>query len=455
NKLINYNEEYFSSTEITDANIDYIYSKIKEQNDNVINNLRKTIDIRKPSGVGLTKELSNLWDRYQIERQKILVSLNELKDNVDRKLIELDNKNNDFLNLRKRLEDSLTLQQNYYDKELSKLYTDAKNALKEVQSKANKLISDNKKKHKSELKNISYEFQSTNLNGKDTEYILDIKRNLESKIENTSNEVINEIKRLTDQIAIISDSTIPENVTSAQVTEAIETELEHLRDQQANNAELILLGMALSVVHHEFNGNIRAIRSALRELKAWADRNPKLDIIYQKIRTSFDHLDGYLKTFTPLTRRLSRSKTNITGSALLEFIRDVFDDRLEKENIELFTTSKFVNQEVVAYTSTIYPVFINLIDNAIYWLTKTTGEKRLILDATDTGYVIGDTGPGVSTRDRDVIFDMGFTRKTGGRGMGLFISKECLSRDGFNIILDDYRPEQGAFFIIEPSEEIN
>ncbi|HFM2274050.1 TPA: ATP-binding protein, partial [Escherichia coli] len=139
----------------------------------------------------------------------------------------------------------------------------------DVQSKANRLISDNKKKHKSELKNISYEFQSTNLNGKDTAYILDVKRNLESKIENTSNEVINEIRKLTDQIAIISDSTTSENLSSAQVTEAIETELEHLRDQQANNAELILLGMALSVVHHEFNGNIRAIRSALRELKAW------------------------------------------------------------------------------------------------------------------------------------------------------------------------------------------
>ncbi|HCD6391058.1 TPA: HAMP domain-containing histidine kinase, partial [Escherichia coli] len=77
----------------------------------------------------------------------------------------------------------------------------------------------------------------------------------------------------------------------------------------------------------------------------------------------------------------------------------------------------------------------------------------LILDATETGFVIGDTGPGVSTRDRDIIFDMGFTRKTGGRGMGLFISKECLSRDGFTIRLDDYTPEQGAFFIIEPSEE--
>ncbi|MCV4933021.1 hypothetical protein OFC23_31595, partial [Escherichia coli] len=81
--------------------------------------------------------------------------------------------------------------------------------------------------------------------------------------ENTSNEVINEIRKLTDQIAIISDSTTSENLSSAQVTEAIETELEHLRDQQANNAELILLGMALSVVHHEFNGNIMAIRSAL------------------------------------------------------------------------------------------------------------------------------------------------------------------------------------------------
>lgn len=108
----------------------------------------------------------------------------------------------------------MNLQQSYYEKELTKLYNDAKNALKDVQSKANRLISDNKKKHKSELKNISYEFQSTNLNGKDTAYILDVKRNLESKIENTSNEVINEIRKLTDQIAIISVSTTSENLSS-------------------------------------------------------------------------------------------------------------------------------------------------------------------------------------------------------------------------------------------------
>lgn len=41
--------------------------------------------------------------------------------------------------------------------------------------------------------------------------------------------MINEIRKLTDQIAIISDSTTSENLSSAQVTEAIETELEHLQ----------------------------------------------------------------------------------------------------------------------------------------------------------------------------------------------------------------------------------
>lgn len=61
---------------------------------------------------------------------------------------------------------------------------------------------------------------------------------------------------------------------------------------------------------------------------------------------------------------------------------------LRKKEIELFTTSKFVNQEIVTYTSAIYPVFINLIDNAIYWLGKQL-EKDLY-DATETGFVIGD-----------------------------------------------------------------
>lgn len=449
-KLNEWKDYHFRNYIKDEQNLDKFYTEITNYCKININSLKKQLEITKPVGIGMTNEIGELWDRYQVEKPKLIALLENFKNDVDRRLIEIESDSSDFTNMKRRLEDSLNLQQERYNKELNEAYSNAKKALKAAQEWANEIIKDRKKEYKSNLNNIQFDFASSVLQNKSADDIYAIKKDIENRIEESSIGVIETIKKLTDQVLTIKNGTEENTVSSSQLTETLETELEILKEQQANDSELILLGMALSVVHHEFNGNIRAIRSALRDLKPWAEKNVKLDIIYQRIRASFDHLDGYLKTFTPLTRRLSRTKVSITGSAIIEFLRDVFDDRLEKENIQFVSTNDFLNQEIFTYTSTIYPVIINLIDNAIYWLSKTSGQRKIFLDATNTGFIIGDSGPGISSRDRDVIFKMGFTRKQGGRGMGLFIAKECLFRDDFSINLSEYQPNQGAFFIIEP-----
>ena len=195
------------------------------------------------------------------------------------------------------------------------------------------------------------------------------------------------------------------------------------------------------------------IRQALKELQPWAKKNEKLDVIYQKIRTGFDHLDGYLRVFNPLTRRLARKKVKITGQALSEFVVNVFWDRLENEGIELTVTDNFLGQSFVGFTSTIYPAFINLIDNSIYWLGKASGEKVITLDASSTGFIIKDSGPGIPTIDKDNVFEFAFSRKVGGRGMGLYVVKKSLEDEGFEISLAQYNPIEGACFTISPKQE--
>ena len=62
--------------------------------------------------------------------------------------------------------------------------------------------------------------------------------------------------------------------------------------------ELTQLGMALNVVNHEFESSIKAVRTSLRRLKSWADVNQDLQGLYDELRGSFDHIDGYLSLFT-------------------------------------------------------------------------------------------------------------------------------------------------------------
>ena len=95
---------------------------------------------------------------------------------------------------------------------------------------------------------------------------------------------------------------------------------------------------------------------------------------------------------------------------------------------------------------------MNLLDNAIYWLSNQSGqvERRITLDAKDDVLRVCDTGPGIQRRDRDDIFEYGFTRKPGGRGMGLHISRQALRSVGYDLTLADRKAPGGAMFLIGP-----
>jgi signal transduction histidine kinase len=245
----------------------------------------------------------------------------------------------------------------------------------------------------------------------------------------------------------------PENgdgplVTKMDEIEALETDLEGFRERSEQDLELTQLGMAVEVINHEFQTTIKSIRSNIKRLDNWAAENPGLRSPVRDLRSSFEHLDGYLALFTPLNRRLYRKKTAIKGGEVEAFLRDVFHQRLEEERVELKATKAFVSHKLTQYPSTVFPVFVNLVDNALYWLGEFAGERRIILDAAAGDMTVADSGPGVATRDRDSIFEMTFSRKPGGTGYGLFISREVLARDGMSLELDSASADGGAVFRI-------
>ena len=237
---------------------------------------------------------------------------------------------------------------------------------------------------------------------------------------------------------------------------AIEQRNVALEDKAEDDLQLAQLGMAVEVINHEFNATIRAIRNSLRKLRAWADLNSELQGLYQDIRASFDHLDGYLTLFTPLQRRLYRRTVEIKGSEIYTFARDLFRERLARHDTELVRTSAFSKMQISGFPSSFYPVFVNLIDNAIYWVSKESPglERRVTLDARDGALLVSDTGPGVNASDRSAIFDFGFTRKPGGRGMGLHIAREVLRRVGWELsLMGSMEGERGTTFRLAPVEK--
>lgn len=447
-------DNLFTSYPNSELSIDDFVFEVEQFCRTSKNELSKKIDISKPSGIGVGKDLEDLWDQYQVEKRRIESYWEEVNDRALKQLVVFEDKYGDRTGLRRRFHDSLTAQNEFHKRQLNEAYKMANESISSLQKQVDNLIRENKQLAKEQLDKVEVDFNSTSFSGKTTDELYSFKKSLETRIETTASEILERLETLTEQLHTSQAGSEENMVSSNELTAALESENDHLKEQHERNMEMVLLGMALGVVNHEFNSNIGVIRRGLSEMQPFAKRSAKFNEILSNVRTGFDHLDGYLRTFTPLTKRLARRKTTITGSSIQDFVSTVFGERVEKEDITLRFSQEFINNSIYTFTSTIYPAFINIIDNAIHWLGKSSGERTITFDATETGFSISDSGPGIRTIDKENVFEFGFSRRVGGQGMGLYVTKETLEKDGFQIALEEYSPNSGATFTIEPKEEV-
>ena len=301
----------------------------------------------------------------------------------------------------------------------------------------------------SELREVLSEFQRIDLEDMSDELFVETRNELEERILSVTEKQNALLLSVLDQLQSVDIT--GESQTAEQLM-AIEQRNILLEEEAEAGAQLAQLGMAIEIINHEFSGAVRSIRIGLKRLKAWADANEGLRELYDSIRLSFDHLDGYLTLFTPLQRRLYRKAVEIRGSEIRDFLKDLFRVRMERHGVTLIATTAFANAKIIGFPSSFYPVFMNLADNAIFWLSQQNPqrERRIELDERDGMLMVSDSGPGIGVRDRETVFEFGFTRKPGGRGMGLYIGREGLRRVGFDLLLIDGEKGKGATFGIVP-----
>ena len=312
-----------------------------------------------------------------------------------------------------------------------------------VASKVRAVVVRSLKTVETELREVLSELQRIDLESMSEELFIKTGNVLETRVRNVTEEQGALLRSVLEELQAVD--TTGKNSTAEQLM-AIEQRNIRLEEEAETDAQLAQLGMAIEIINHEFSSAIRSIRIGLRRLKAWADANEGLRELYDSMRSSFDHLDGYLTLFTPLQRRLYRKAIEIRGSEIRDFLNELFRARMERHDVTLTATKAFANAKIIGFPSSFYPVFINLVDNAIFWLSQQNPQRErcIELDERNGMWVVSDSGPGINVRDREAIFEFGFSRKPGGRGMGLYIGREGLRRVGFDLRLID--GDKGAAF---------
>ncbi|MDT0633638.1 ATP-binding protein [Spectribacter hydrogenooxidans] len=335
---------------------------------------------------------------------------------------------------------------------IRKLTNEGRQELERVNDDIRKMLTESTHTFKNAVEEVMTELQKTDFDKLASGEAFGRQRSLEIRIDEQLESQCTLLQSLLEQLrglrTDIEDQTTPEETTAA-----LEAQVAELEERLALYNDLAQAGSAVGIVGHEMENMIGGIREALREIKPWADGTPGLDRAYNKLRNNFDHVDGYLALLAPLSRRVRRKRTDISGTMVLRYVRDAFADRLDKAEVELIATDEFERREMKAYVSTVMATFVNLIDNAVYWITSDRHSERWIkLDADSNGFIISNGGPGVPIRIARQIFDFGISMKPGGRGMGLAVSRDALASIGLRLTLETRGTNTHPVFRIQLDE---
>jgi signal transduction histidine kinase len=167
-------------------------------------------------------------------------------------------------------------------------------------------------------------------------------------------------------------------------------------------------------------------------------------------------LDQLADRFAPLASRAYRSGKR--DSVLEEIISSCL--AMRKQDMESNGVSAEISSKapttVAVDPGELTAVILNLVDNALYWLSYEKDRPRRIEfqiapHAKDSRVAVrvDDTGPGVRAGDEDRIFWPGITLKPEGLGMGLTVASEIVAQHEGKMMLEQPGRLDGASFVFD------
>ena len=156
------------------------------------------------------------------------------------------------------------------------------------------------------------------------------------------------------------------------------------------------------------------------------------------------------RLFAPLaTRGSSRHR----GPSVVESLATDFVEVLHKDINSAKITPRIpqTKTSVAVDPGELGAVLLNLLTNAIYWLSTKQTSKRIIQIEVSRQrgralVQVHDNGPGVADGDEERVFWPGVTRKPGGLGMGLTVASELVAQAGGRMRLEYPGKLGGATF---------
>lgn len=252
----------------------------------------------------------------------------------------------------------------------------------------------------------------------------------------------------------------PAQAAVQEVAKLYQAERSYLIQRAETTENLAGVGLSVETASHDIMAVMKrglvALDSLISETqKPGAISKEFINRELISLRGMLSFVEAQLRDIQQLFKSSKQRRKDIRVKDTLQKVAKLFDISLKKDNIQFNMVER--GSPLVAKTTdaVLLQLFLNLFDNAVYWLHSKQGGKRQIealLDGDESVLVFSDNGPGVKADDAAYIFEPFYSgRGEDGRGLGLYIAKQLLERHDYSIDLADtkrHRILNGANFVV-------
>lgn len=268
-----------------------------------------------------------------------------------------------------------------------------------------------------------------------------------NKFEYLREQVIKELLPLVEHLNKLSFDLDEELVQGAY-----KAEYDTMKYQWDQTRETAQLGVAVEIIDHEFNQLYAKINHSIDKL---SNDNLFTDIQqFQFLKQNFKQLEDKYDLLSPLYRVSGVVAKDIKCETIFKYLEKFFTSKISNNNVLFEETTAFKNHIINIKEPVIHTVFINIINNALYWL-RNSNTKHIKFDyfkETDE-IVIMNSGQRIEEHRLEKIFQLFYSNRPNGRGIGLYLSKQSLNECYFDVYAtnkESYNLLNGACFVIKP-----
>lgn len=180
---------------------------------------------------------------------------------------------------------------------------------------------------------------------------------------------------------------------------------------------------------------------------------------YQLLRI----IDDILEIATLETRQETINETTFCLNDLLMELFSIFSLKSKERNIPIYLKKALHDSEcfINSDKSKLNKILGNLLENALKFTHSGFIEFGYTIEKNNLKFHVQDTGVGISKNSQELIFerfsqeDKEISRKLGGLGLGLSISKENAILLGGNITLESEKGKGSTFYVTIPFKPVD